>query len=97
VGEGTLLAHSEVRVTLAPVLCVLGLGAGSLPFKGGVLVPDPDVMLTGLVTDAAGDLELHVDVPAGLAGFTLVEQFWIEDPAAPHRWAASNALSAELR
>ena len=71
---------------------VAGLSALQAPFKGGTLVPAPDVLLP-LATDAAGALGLPFTWPQGVpAGIELYVQFWVQDASASHGLAASNAL-----
>ncbi|MGQ0552454.1 MAG: MBL fold metallo-hydrolase [Planctomycetota bacterium] len=85
------LSLSEAKESAATWL-VAGLTQINAPFKGGVLVPDTALLLP-LVTDAAGQIELHANWPAGLpAGTNVVLQYWIADPAGPVGFAASNAL-----
>lgn len=102
-GDGPLTAGSPVVLTLthsAPMVhTVLVTGATQLnqPFKGGVFVPSPDVIVAGLWTDAAGTLILQTAVPdSPPVGLTLHVQAWIADPSGPQGWAASNALAATL-
>jgi len=99
--SGALLADTPVGLTLvdaapgAPATLVLGATTLSVPFKGGVLVPTPALLVGGLVTDAGGALTLATLWPAGVpGGATLVAQAWIVDPAAPAGLAASNAVLA---
>jgi hypothetical protein len=74
---------------------VLGFTNSSVPFKGGTLVPSPDVLIGPFPLDGAGSLVLSAPWPAGLPGaFSTYLQEWIVDPAGPVGFAASNALSA---
>jgi len=74
---------------------VVGLTSASTPFKGGVLVPSPDVLITGLQTDVAGTQSLSGLWPGGVPpGTVTVFQYWIVDQVAPQGLAASNGLSA---
>jgi YVTN family beta-propeller protein len=95
VSSGTVtfvLAHAR---PLAPVYVVAGLSAINVPFKGGFLVPSPDVLVFGLFTDGFGALELPAALPPGLPpGLTLLLQEWIADPLGPQGYAASPAISA---
>ncbi len=98
---GNLVPGSPVAFVLsqarpnAAVFPVVGLAGPSVPFKGGVLVPSPDLVLAGLVTDAQGGLTLPATWPAGIPpGFAFWMQEWIVDPAGPAGFAASNALAA---
>jgi hypothetical protein len=97
-GDGTLLGGDAASLSLssaaplADAWMVLGLSELSAPFKGGVLVPQPDV-LEAHSTNGVGDLDLATTWPAGVpAGSQAWVQFWIEDPAAPKGYAASNGL-----
>jgi hypothetical protein len=64
------------------------------PFKGGVLVPSPELLLTGLPL-SGGALSLQGLWPVGIpSGFTLWLQFWTADGGAPKGFSASHALSA---
>lgn len=99
-GNGALVADSEVdlalsnALALAPATLIIGLSNLSAPFKGGVLVPNPLLLIGGLLTDAAGTLELSGTWPSGApAGFTTYYQHWIIDPIGPVGLAASNGLS----
>ena len=79
---------------LAVTHLVVGLQVLQAPFKGGVLVPRPDLILT-LGTDADGALVLPFSLPALLPpGTLLVFQHWIEDPGASAGLSASNGEAA---
>ena len=63
--------------------------------RSGVLVPNADVLVPGLPTDANGELFLPFIWPAGVpSGFHLYFQDWIVDPAGPKGFSASNGLQA---
>jgi hypothetical protein len=67
---------------------IIGLDAGFLPFKGGVLVPQLDLVVGPLPLNGAGSLDLSLTWPAGLPpGQTVDLQWWI-----PDLWA--NPMSA---
>jgi hypothetical protein len=98
-GTGTLEALTPVTLTLSAALenssaaLVLGLARLDAPFKGGVLVPVPSVLVAGLPTGPAGTLVLASTMPAGLpAGTHLYLQELVLDAAAPHGIAISTAL-----
>jgi hydroxyacylglutathione hydrolase len=75
----------------SPAWLVAGLAQLDAPFKGGVLVPAPQVLVP-LATDASGMLGLSAPWPAGLpAGTPVLVQCWVQDPAAVAGFAASNA------
>jgi hypothetical protein len=99
VGTGTAQPGTSVTVALhdaarlSPAVQFLGFGESNVPFKGGVLVPTPDLVNHALKTDAHGDLVIEMLWPAGfVSGTSLVLQTWIRDDAAPALWSASNAL-----
>jgi hypothetical protein len=98
-GQGSLVAGTPTRLTLAgaaessTTAPVIGFSDLSLPFKGGVLVPQPDAILAGLPLWPAGTLVLVAAWPAGLPpALDLWFQHWIVDPAGPTGLSASNAL-----
>jgi YVTN family beta-propeller protein len=98
-GCGSLLAGDTVSLSLTGALentsahLLIGVAAVNLPFKGGTLVPAPDLTLLFLPTGGAGSLELSGPLAPGLpSGFALYLQYWINDPAGPVGFAASNAL-----
>jgi len=100
-GSGTLLAGSNVMLALnnalgnAPAVLFVGLDRLDAPFKGGVLVPQPDISLSGITTTAAGTAVLGTTWPAGVPSGTVVYyQMWIVDAGAPAGLSASNALSS---
>jgi FG-GAP repeat len=81
-------AASHASTTL-----VIGLSQVDLPFKGGVLVPSADVVITGLDTTSTGWFSLQAHAPAGVpAGVTLAFQAWVADTATPSGYSASNGL-----
>ena len=99
-GQGSLVGGSLVKLQLdaarpkSPVAIVIGLTTLYAPFKGGVMVPDADLLVSGLLTTPVGSLSLAATWPAGLpSGFSFYTQIWIVDPAAIKGLAASNAIS----
>jgi hypothetical protein len=99
-GEGLLAPATTIVFKLtgtAPGLPTALLGGTSpldAPFKGGVLVPSPDIVLPGLLSGSPG-LILHAGFPPGLpSGLELWFQMWLADPAGPKGFAATNALRA---
>jgi len=100
-GAGALLGGDAVTLSLSDALpastasFVLGLSAVYAPFKQGILVPAPDVILPGLPVDGAGNAQIGATWPAGLpSGFTVYSQCWVADAGAPAGFAASNGLQA---
>jgi len=100
-GEGPLLPGTEWSLELAiaarhaPAAFVAGSSAASLPFKGGVLVPAPNLIVSGLMTDVHGRLELQGLWPAGVPPqLQLWIQAFVVDVGAPAGLSASNAVTA---
>jgi hypothetical protein len=101
VGAGTLADNTPVELTLSGALAgsttnlVMADARLLLPFKRGVLVPDPQLVLLGFPVDASGKTELTSVWPPGLpVGFELVMQFWTSDPGAPKNYSASPGIVA---
>jgi predicted outer membrane repeat protein len=101
VGQGTLLGGTPMGLALhnaapgAPATLAVGLSTLLAPFKGGVFVPHPDVLLTGFLVSGAGDIALAAPWPVGLApGVSVWMQWWIVDAGGPVGFAASNGLRA---
>jgi len=99
-GSGPLLPGGPISLSLSNTLqfsnCYLVLGFLNLgaPFKAGVLVPVPDVVVP-LFSDGLGGVFLAVTWPGGVPpGFSIYMQYWIPDAAGPAGFSASNALSA---
>jgi len=100
VGTGALLPGTPWDFSLvdAAPLATAWLVTGSepllMPFKGGVLVPEP-VQIAALTTSLAGRIILNGTWPAGVpSGLQLVLQYWIVDAAGPAGYSASNGVIA---
>lgn len=98
--QGTLVPDSDLEFRLANAAAhqtaswLLGAALLGAPFKQGLLVPTPDLVVGSLPTDEHGQFAFSVRWPTGLpAGLTLFSQAWIVDPAAPAGLSASNGLS----
>ena len=99
VGQGTFQPGSLMALGLAnarPLAVapfVVGVDALFGPFKGGVLVPRPDFIFP-LFTSFTGEASFGGPWPPGVpSGFTTYFQWWVQDPAGPKGFAASNALA----
>jgi len=89
----TLTLHGALPSTLTQL--VVGLANLSAPFKGGVLVPMPS-LLVALASSASGSVVVGTTWPAGVpAGLSIYLQDWIPDPSGPQGFAASNALQGK--
>ena len=96
-GGGSLVTmRLEQAAPLAPVVIVIGFSALQAPFKGGVLVPHPDVLVTGLATNAEGVLSIAATWPALPSGTMVDFQEWIVDAAAVAGLAAGNGVQARV-
>lgn len=103
IGEGSLHPGSTYTLQLesglpfASASLVMGFHAIHAPFKGGVLIPSPDVVHAQLGLDVAGGLTFVGQLPAGSEpGVAVVFQVWFADPGAPVGMAGSNALQATV-
>jgi hypothetical protein len=99
-GSGSLCSGEPLTLHLEHALpggtsnLVAGFSLANAAFKGGILVPTPDLILYGLPVDAFGVLDLLLSWPPGApSGFTFWMQHWIADAAGPAGFAASNGLS----
>jgi hypothetical protein len=71
---------------------VVGLSDLYAPIKGGVLVPEPDLLFDGIPTNASGTWILGSPWPADVpSGFEFYWQTWIPDASGPKGFTASNA------
>jgi hypothetical protein len=97
--EGSLQPGTPMALVLrdgppsAPAWFILGLAELNLPFKGGLLVPAPLLLLPAPILSPSGIKTLSATWPAGVpAGTRLWVQGWIADAAGPAGFAASNAV-----
>lgn len=100
-GTGSLIGGQPVSLILvnaapsAPAWLIAGFTQLLAPFKGGVLVPNPDMFFGNLAVTGAGDLTLASTWPPGLpSGTSTYWQYWISDTGGPAGFAASNGLSS---
>lgn len=101
VGCGTLEPGTMLRLTLGNALpgstawFVVGASALNAPFKGGMLVPFPDLFI-GLPTTASL-LHLPATWPSNVpGGFSVFVQAWVVDASGPAGFTASNALRGDV-
>ncbi len=99
-GSGTLVGGDPVTLSLTNTVpntsawLFLGFSELSAPFKGGVLVPSPDITLVFQV-NIAGFLSLSAPWPSGFPScFRIWFQWWMLDASGPQGITASNALVA---
>ena len=96
--SGPLTPGSGVSLSLAnakfstPAYLVIGASAIYAPYKGGVLVPNFDLLFV-LWTDDQGEVNAVAHWPPNVpSGFALYLQYWIDDDAAVAKRAGSNAV-----
>lgn len=98
VGTGSLVPGAAASLVLSDALpgsqtwLLIGLSQIDAPFKGGVLVPSPDIVIPALPVFAGGGLTLPFawfTVPSGTAVFF---QHWVLDPGGVLGFAASNGV-----
>lgn len=97
-GTGALACEDMTTFTLvdglpgAPAFFVLGISEITLPFKGGVIVPAPDIVVA-LVVPPGGSIVFGFPWPTGIpSGAALAYQYWFKDVGGPFGFSASNAL-----
>jgi probable HAF family extracellular repeat protein len=74
---------------------VVGLSRIDANFKGGVMMPNLDLLLLGLPTNFEGLFNLNFNWPAGVpSGASLYYQFWVTDPAGPSGFSATEGLES---
>ncbi len=102
-GEGTLVGGEPFAFTLSDALPggsafhIVGLTAINAGFKGGVMVPNPDLINGPLPIDGDGRLVLAGPwVPGVPSGFQLWLQFWFADAGGPVGFAATNAVRTTM-
>ncbi len=74
-GSGVSLAY-EGGLATTPVALVIGLDEASVPLKGGILVPTPELLLALPSTNADGDLALDLTWPVFTPGIRIWTQGW---------------------
>jgi hypothetical protein len=99
IGTGSLQPDTQTSISLAgtpsgsAAFLVVGTTRVFQPFKGGTLVPEPQLIVTGLVTDGTGALELVGRWPEGIpTGVQLTLQVWTHSGDG---FAVSDGISAE--
>jgi hypothetical protein len=98
-GEGSLVASTPVVLALTKAkpfalsTLVVGVSDLSAAFKGGILVPNTDLLFL-LTTDFFGGSTFGGLWPAGVpSSFTTYFQWWVQDQGRPKGFTASNALA----
>jgi len=97
--DGNLVGGTDFGLSLAGapptgvIFEVLGFSAVFAPFKGGLLVPSPDVLVGPLIAGIGGTLSLATTWPIGIPpGTSIFLQGWFPDAGGPHGFAATSGL-----
>jgi hypothetical protein len=96
-GTGPRCQDSTMSLNLTGVppgsmaFLIIGTSQLNQPFMGGTLVPNLNSFIT-LRVSGSGDLSLSGTYPATAPSIPHFFQYWIEDPAGPQGFSASNAL-----
>jgi hypothetical protein len=91
-GSTLLTAVIDDLTPLTTATMVVGFSRLDLPFKGGVLVPNPDLLIS-VPTLLGGPIELPSEWPQGVpSGASTFVQVWVPSAGGPAGLAASNAL-----
>jgi len=100
-GTGQLTTGTATQVVLtqakpgSPAAFVVGVSAAYSPFKQGVLVPSPNVVVVVPALSPTGSVSLQFSWPAGVpSNYAAYWQCLVSDPAAPAGYALSNALKS---
>jgi FG-GAP repeat len=97
-GNGTLVAGTPMALVVkdgkanAPWTLVVGVTYLGAPFKGGTLVPQPLLLVPG-VLNGFGRGTISATWPSGLGPVLFWAQGWIVDSDAAHGLSATNGLS----
>ncbi|MFT7462932.1 MAG: hypothetical protein ACI9EF_001274 [Pseudohongiellaceae bacterium] len=101
VGSGQLAAGQTITLSaagalpLTPAFLIVGTSQLNAPFKGGTLVPSPDVILSGFSSATDGTSTVAAPWPAGIpAGIPIVAQFWFSDTGGVFSFSATNGVCA---
>jgi len=99
VGEGTLFPGSTVKLKLSNsaflsnAWLLWGVSRIDLGFKGGVMIPAPDIITGPLFVAFGGTAAAQGPMPSGVpSDVPIYLQYWIDDATGPLGWTASNAV-----
>jgi hypothetical protein len=96
-GTGALVPGTPARLSIrggtpgSSAFLVAGLSELDAPFKGGTMMPVPDILLP-MSMAPQGALDLAFSWPAAPPGVVLTVQFWFKSLGEVASWSASNAL-----
>ena len=98
-GFGTLTPGSTATLRISngppgvPALLVAGHSTLNAPFKGGALVPQPNMFLMLGALDATGSLQISGAWPASMPpGGSFAMQVWRPEPGAPTGFGSTTAI-----
>lgn len=80
---------------LAPAILFAGFNNNPTPFKGGLLVPLPELLVVPLSTDAGGEIAIN-GIPGGNGPASIYLQFAIADAGQPGGVGLSNCVRVDL-
>jgi len=99
IGGSTLLPSAPFTLKVNDALgsstghLIAGFSAINHTFKGGIMIPSPDLLIAGLPLNVYGQLLVATNFPPGIpSGFQLWFQFWIGDPQGPQGFSATPAV-----
>ncbi|GJM21645.1 MAG: hypothetical protein DHS20C15_15600 [Planctomycetota bacterium] len=101
-GCGSLATGGNATFTLemarpnSPAFLVLAAGEGNLPFKGGTLVPLPQLIAGPFHTDGSGELNIG-SITGGGGPFSVFAQWAVIDADGPVGISLSNALEIHVQ
>jgi hypothetical protein len=100
VGLGPQIPTAGTKLTVTggqpghALYLIVGLSAINAPFKGGVMQPNPDILVT-FALDGSGNWQLIFSWPDGIPFLTqLWWQCWTPDAGGPKGFAATNGLKS---
>jgi probable HAF family extracellular repeat protein len=103
-GSGSLLGGAPLTLLVSgalggfPAFWVAGFSVLAAPFKGGTLVPHPDLVLYAGFVPPSGGFSLSTNWPVGVpAPDELCVQYWVADPWGPAGFSATNGVKATSR
>jgi len=78
-----------------PALLFVSFNSNPTPFKGGLLVPLPELLLVPFMTTAGGQVTIN-NIPGGNGPASLYLQFALTDAGAPQGVGLSNVVRVDL-
>ncbi|GJM21785.1 MAG: hypothetical protein DHS20C15_17000 [Planctomycetota bacterium] len=98
-GEGSLFAGSTAKLKLAngtfftDAYLVWGFSRIDVAFRGGVMIPAPDILTGPFFVTVGGSTNAQGPMPSGVpSDLPIYFQWWTNDASGPLGWTASNGL-----